>query len=97
MSQVQLQQNCLHLLRLWMIVLGPVSRKAKKRKDYTFWHQFNDKPSVIPGCPGSSLNADCQRADKALLLAAALRLVLYSSNMGARLADVYYAMPPMSN
>ena len=80
-----------------MIVLGPVSRKAKKRKDYTFWHQFTDKPSVIPGCPGSSLNADCQRADKALLQAAALRLVLYSSNMGARLADVYYAMPPMSN
>ena len=24
----------------------------KKRKDYAFWRQFNEKPSVIPGCPG---------------------------------------------
>jgi len=23
----------------------------KKRKDYAFWHQFNEKPSIIPGCP----------------------------------------------
>jgi len=22
-------------------------RKAKKRKDYTFWRQFNEKPSII--------------------------------------------------
>jgi len=27
-------------------------RKAKKRKDYTFWHQFNEKPGIIPGCQG---------------------------------------------
>ena len=26
----------------------------KKRKDYTFWYQFNEKPSIIPGCPESS-------------------------------------------
>ncbi len=25
---------------------------AQKRKDYAFRHQFNEKPSVIPGCPG---------------------------------------------
>ncbi len=25
---------------------------AQTRKDYAFWHQFNEKPSVIPGCPG---------------------------------------------
>jgi len=25
----------------------------KKRKDYAFWRQFNEKPSVILGCPGS--------------------------------------------
>ena len=24
----------------------------KKRKHYAFWHQFNEKPSIIPGCPG---------------------------------------------
>jgi len=27
--------------------------KEKKRKDYAFWRQFNQKPSIIPGCPGS--------------------------------------------
>ncbi len=26
-------------------------RKEKKRKDYTFRRQFNEKPSIIPGCP----------------------------------------------
>jgi len=26
--------------------------KEKKRQDYTFWHQFNEEPSIIPGCPG---------------------------------------------
>jgi len=26
-------------------------RKEKKRQDYTFWRQFNEKPSIIPGCP----------------------------------------------
>ncbi len=25
--------------------------KEKKRKDYAFWRQFNEKPSIIPGCP----------------------------------------------
>ena len=24
----------------------------KKRKDYAFWRQFNEKPSITPGCPG---------------------------------------------
>ncbi len=26
---------------------------AEKRKDYTFRRQFNEKPSIIPGCPGN--------------------------------------------
>jgi len=26
----------------------------KKRKDYTFRRQLNEKPSIIPGCPGVS-------------------------------------------
>jgi len=25
----------------------------KKRKDYVFWRCLNEKPSMIPGCPGS--------------------------------------------
>ena len=24
----------------------------KKRNDYVFWRQSNEKPSIIPGCPG---------------------------------------------
>ncbi len=28
--------------------------KKKKKKDYAFRHQFNEKPSIIPGCPGSA-------------------------------------------
>ena len=28
-------------------------RKEKKRKDYVSRRQFNEKPSIIPGCPGS--------------------------------------------
>ncbi len=28
--------------------------KEKKRKDYAFRRQFNEKPSIIPGCPGSA-------------------------------------------
>jgi len=30
-------------------------RKEKKRIEYAFWRQFNEKPSVIPGCPGVGL------------------------------------------
>ncbi len=26
---------------------------GKKRQDYAFWRQFNEKPSIIPGCPGT--------------------------------------------
>ena len=27
------------------------ARKEKKRKDYAFRRHFNEKPSIIPGCP----------------------------------------------
>ncbi len=27
------------------------NRKEQKRKDYAFWRQFNEKPSIILGCP----------------------------------------------
>jgi len=29
-------------------------KKEKKRKDYAFRRQFNEKPSIIPGCPGTA-------------------------------------------
>ena len=34
--------RCVHLLS---------ENLEKKRKDYTFRRQFNEKPSIIPGCP----------------------------------------------
>ncbi len=30
---------------------GSGARKEKKRKYYTFRQQFNEKPSILPGCP----------------------------------------------
>ena len=35
------------------------SRKEKKRKDYAFRHQFDEKPSVLLGCPGARPSAAC--------------------------------------
>jgi len=29
-----------------------VTRKEKEKKDYAFWRQCNETPSIIPGCPG---------------------------------------------
>ena len=40
-----------------LVVLLPSSthnRKEKKRKDYAFWRQFNEKPSILLGCPAST-------------------------------------------
>ena len=44
--------------------------KEKKRKDYAFWRQFNEKPSIVPGCPGnrSSCNESCDFARKVYFL-----------------------------
>ncbi len=35
-----------------------VSKQDKKRKDYAFWRQFNEKPSITPGCPGKVSKQD---------------------------------------
>ncbi len=51
-------------LHLWLHVSKSTSvlsltactlRKEKKRKDYAFWRQFNEKPSIIPGCPDACI------------------------------------------
>ncbi len=34
----------------------------KKRKDYAFRRQFNEKPIIIPGCPGRLLQAHADAA-----------------------------------
>ena len=38
-----------------LCVMLALLRKEKKRKVYAFWRQFNEKPSIIPGCPGLAL------------------------------------------
>jgi len=45
----------------------------KKRKDYAFWRQFNEKPSIVWGCSGIlfSVNASamtCVSATKTALI-----------------------------
>ena len=42
----------------FIIVHMPQHIPEKKRKDYAFWHQFKDKASIIPGCPGACLKQD---------------------------------------
>ena len=50
----------LPLVRLTLPLFAPLSacncktgsRKDSKRKEYTLWRQFDEKPSIIPGCPG---------------------------------------------
>jgi len=32
-------------------------QKEKKRKDYTFRRQFNEKPSITPGCSGTLIHS----------------------------------------
>ncbi len=36
---------------LWAMVHADTLAHEKKRKDYAFWRQFIEKPSIIPGCP----------------------------------------------
>ena len=55
-----------------MLVHKEIEKKSK-RKDYAFRRQLNEKPSVIPGCPG---HADAQR-----LFVAAAEIVKLSLNM----------------
>ena len=40
-----------HLLAVPVCKVSTITRKEKKRKDYAFRRQFNEKPSIIPGCP----------------------------------------------
>jgi len=45
-------------------------RKEKKTLDCAFQHQFNEKPSIIPGCPGgmSSKQQSSWHAQKHLVV-----------------------------
>jgi len=37
---------------LLSFIYVPYSSQEKKRKDYAFQRRFDEKPSIIPGCPG---------------------------------------------
>ncbi len=41
------------------VVMTMNSSKGKKRKDYGFWRQFNEKPRNTPGCPGQRTATLC--------------------------------------
>jgi len=43
------------LRRPWVSHLPERKRKETKRKDYAFWHQLCEKPSIIPGCLPASI------------------------------------------
>lgn len=40
-----------------------VVHEKRKRKDYGFWRQYNEKPSIVPSCPGKvyMTNIRCQQ------------------------------------
>jgi len=44
--------------------MASVGIVTKKRKDYTFQRQFNEKPSTIPGCPGGH----CHKSERISML-----------------------------
>ena len=44
--------NTFHARRSGSSKRDTTLEKEKKRKDYAFRRQFNEKPSIIPGCPG---------------------------------------------
>ena len=64
--------------------LWSVWKKRKKRKDYAFRRQFNEKPSIIPGCPGVWLQQDlmkarvCIKANEALRSLQSVRKIINS-------------------
>ncbi len=54
----EMQQVVLVCLHDCLLELNSL-RKEKKKKDYAFWRQFNEKPSSIPGCPGLNSLTHC--------------------------------------
>ena len=50
-------------------------RKEKTRKDCAFWCQSNEKPSVIPGCPGDDHSTSADSVKQVPLVPAMLAVV----------------------
>ncbi len=60
-------------------------RSAKKGKDYTFWRQFNEKPSIVLGCPGVRMTtygwslSCCSKVRQFLCVEKGLKEILHNS------------------
>ena len=48
-STIKHQRSCCN--EGWRYHWHATRSRKEKRKDYAFWRQFNEKPSIIPGCP----------------------------------------------
>ncbi len=46
------QEQCSRQLTAQVCTSLWLERKENERKDYNFWRQCNEKPSIILGCPG---------------------------------------------
>ena len=46
-------QNDPELQLLFSRMMYAMMNEKKRKQDYAFWRQFNEKPSIIPGCPGN--------------------------------------------
>ncbi len=57
-SSSSMDNNCCMVLQPWA-----VWEKEKERKDYTFWRQFNENLSSIPGCPLGCLQDSMKKSD----------------------------------
>ena len=66
--------SLLQCLQQLIIILSNLLEKEKKRKDYTFRRQFNEKPSMIPGCPGIQSTIQCTSIHAFIQSANALKL-----------------------
>ena len=40
------------MMMMVVVVVMMIMITTIERKDYDFWRQLNEKPSIIPGCPG---------------------------------------------
>ncbi len=58
-AEIAIQASLLHapvcIAPLWSFLQPyskPCCKSSEKRKDYVFWRQFDEKPSIIPCCLG---------------------------------------------
>lgn len=53
----QMQPGNLHMQPAPL--LDQRAERQRTRKDYAFWHQLDEKPSIVPGCPDQQNRHAC--------------------------------------